>query len=280
MARSVAGGLLSGLGGGVVNRHENDREDAQIAREQAIERAREIRQDLMRREEVQGARADNIAADTANRVSRENESRADRESREGEVADSFIDENNQVHTVTRGGLIKGSGIKARPERTSGSAADPFPEQEWRAVVQRYTTKDPETGYDVTDWEGVADKFDQMGNAKLAELARNYGSGEDAPSDSPELDQFAARTEDIRAAAGGKSDPALDEYLDIADRATGRKSTPNAAPSRAPAATGGKPPGAGTQASPYQATTQEQIDWFKQNATAGAIIEVDGQLFSK
>jgi hypothetical protein len=234
----------------------------------------------MRREEVQGARADNIAADTANRVSRENESRADRESREGEVADSFIDENNQVHTVTRGGLIKGSGIKARPERTSGSAADPFPEQEWRAVVQRYTTKDPETGYDVTDWEGVADKFDQMGNAKLAELARNYGSGEDAPSDSPELDQFAARTEDIRAAAGGKSDPALDEYLDIADRATGRKSTPNAAPSRAPAATGGKPPGAGTQASPYQATTQEQIDWFKQNATAGAIIEVDGQLFSK
>lgn len=43
---------------------------------------------------------------------------------------------------------------------------------------------------------------------------------------------------------------------------------------------GAPPGGGTRDNPYRATSQAQIDWFKQNAPAGAVIEVDGQLYTK
>lgn len=50
---------------------------------------------------------------------------------------------------------------------------------------------------------------------------------------------------------------------------------------APGATGGEqPPGDGTEASPYQATTQAQVDWFKQNAPAGAVISINGQPYTK
>jgi len=43
---------------------------------------------------------------------------------------------------------------------------------------------------------------------------------------------------------------------------------------------GKPSGAGTQEDPFMATSQSQIDWFKQNAPAGAVISVNGTLYRK
>lgn len=39
-------------------------------------------------------------------------------------------------------------------------------------------------------------------------------------------------------------------------------------------------GTGTQTDPYRASTQQQVDWFKQYAPAGSVIEVDGQLYTK
>lgn len=41
-----------------------------------------------------------------------------------------------------------------------------------------------------------------------------------------------------------------------------------------------PEGQGTQASPYKAATQAHIDWFKNAAPKGAVIEVDGKLYTK
>lgn len=50
----------------------------------------------------------------------------------------------------------------------------------------------------------------------------------------------------------------------------------AAPIAAPA----PPPGNGTQAAPYQATTQDHVEWFKTSAPAEAVISIDGQLYTK
>jgi len=44
--------------------------------------------------------------------------------------------------------------------------------------------------------------------------------------------------------------------------------------------GGKPSGAGTEEDPFMATSQSQIDWFKQNAPEGAVINVNGKLYRK
>lgn len=44
--------------------------------------------------------------------------------------------------------------------------------------------------------------------------------------------------------------------------------------------GGAPKGAGTRANPYKASTQAEVDWFKSSAPAGAVIDVNGTLYTK
>ena len=44
--------------------------------------------------------------------------------------------------------------------------------------------------------------------------------------------------------------------------------------------GGRPRGSGTSDDPYEAATQADIDWFKQNAKPGEAISVDGRLYTK
>lgn len=39
-------------------------------------------------------------------------------------------------------------------------------------------------------------------------------------------------------------------------------------------------GAGTREQPFQATTQDQIEWFKQSAPAGSVLSVEGKLYAK
>jgi hypothetical protein len=45
-------------------------------------------------------------------------------------------------------------------------------------------------------------------------------------------------------------------------------------------TGKAPSGAGTRADPFKASTQAEVDWFKQNAKAGDVIMIDGKPFTK
>jgi hypothetical protein len=42
----------------------------------------------------------------------------------------------------------------------------------------------------------------------------------------------------------------------------------------------QPQGGGTKEQPYKAETQDHIDWFKNSAPQGAVIEVNGKLFTK
>jgi hypothetical protein len=42
----------------------------------------------------------------------------------------------------------------------------------------------------------------------------------------------------------------------------------------------KPKGSGTKADPFQASSQHEVDWFKNSAPAGTIISVDGTLYTK
>lgn len=71
-----------------------------------------------------------------------------------------------------------------------------------------------------------------------------------------------------------------------DAAPAGGARPAAAPggAPAPAAAAPRPPsppkGAGTPADPYSATTQAEVDWFKENAAPGAVIDVNGQRFTK
>lgn len=53
---------------------------------------------------------------------------------------------------------------------------------------------------------------------------------------------------------------------------------NAAPASPPA--GSPPKGTGTEADPYTATTQSEVDWFKANAKPGQVIVVDGKTYTK
>ena len=41
-----------------------------------------------------------------------------------------------------------------------------------------------------------------------------------------------------------------------------------------------PKGAGTDDDPFTPSTQAEIDWFKNNAPAGARIMIDGKLYTK
>jgi|GEM_PF-5533971 len=43
---------------------------------------------------------------------------------------------------------------------------------------------------------------------------------------------------------------------------------------------GTPRGTGTKQDPYVASDQSHVDWFKQNAPPGSVLNVDGQLFTK
>jgi hypothetical protein len=53
-----------------------------------------------------------------------------------------------------------------------------------------------------------------------------------------------------------------------------------APTPPPSPAAARPMGSGTQADPYRAGTQSQIDWFKSNAKPGAVIVINGQTYTK
>jgi len=60
-----------------------------------------------------------------------------------------------------------------------------------------------------------------------------------------------------------------------------QAAPTAAPAPAPGQQStNEPAGGGTRENPFIATTQEQIEWFKQHAPAGAIIIIDGKPYRK
>lgn len=277
MASRVAGGILGGLGQGLVRRAEVEREDKLIAneearqdrirseerqrdeemflREQAIIRAREIRESIQRGVEREEDRADRIAANTADRVSRENESAADRESRENEVADVLVDEGRNAVAVTRSGKQRGLGVKvAPPARSGGSTADDSgisagDRRLLETLESRFTTADDVTGAKTTDWNAITKALRDQGRTDLADMLGGALSGEG---------------EDV-------SDPALREYFGIVDQARA-----NAGAKPGARASGGA--GVGTESNPAKPTTQEEFDALPSGAVF--LDPDDGKLYRK
>ena len=77
------------------------------------------------------------------------------------------------------------------------------------------------------------------------------------------------------------DKTYDELMDLfgtrgragASRGAGRSQSPRMPGMEAP-------PGEGSQRNPYQATTPDHVEWFKENAPAGAVIVIEGERYTK
>lgn len=261
-AQRRVGGLLTGLGQGLQNRgleeraqaRENElltrqegREDLNFQREQAIERARAIRESLERREE--------------GRLNREHESgerRLDREADASALIDVIPDTERNAQGVTRGGTRRGLGFRMDRTGTSSGSDDSGmsagEQRVWNAAMERHTTESLDGKS--TDWAKVAATLRKQGYEDLAAMAEDQGGGDEGSSGSPELDEFQAMADEASA--------------------TARARTGGAAPrAAAPAAPSGEQ---GSQGNPYKPTDQAEYDAIP----SGALYQDpdDGQLYRK
>lgn len=127
------------------------------------------------------------------------------------------------------------------------------------------------GYSDEEAFAIASGRKPATDMELMELARKLTSMEMPSSDfrtSPEdrRQRYEAILADLRA----KNGPA--------PSAAG--ASPPAGPAPATTAPAPNMQGQGTEQDPYQATTQEQVDWFKRSAPAGSVILIDGTLYVK
>lgn len=286
---AIYGGLLSGLGKGMT-------EQALAKREEALERARQLREDKRRKEDKQDA------------IDRDDKQR---EENKNLLHTTKTDKDGNVVGITRGGKT----VKTELTTATGSADD---KRIWSIAVDRHTTKG--LNGEKTDWAAVSETLNQQNRPDLAAIAAPK-STEQSKIDinSPEYLEAEAQAEkwaedqagwfstdksDFSNAGGNRSEAIRQKTIEIYNEMTGmgggqmpggagtQDSTPKpAVPEQrrdeskpAEKAQDGKkaskPPGSGSQASPYRATSQAEIDWFKQNAAPGAFLEANGKLYRK
>lgn len=154
-----------------------------------------------------------------------------------------------------------------PDMATGSAASAGRPLQFE-VIQNAAKA---LGYSDEEAFAIASGRKPATDMELMELARKLTSMEMPSSDfrtSPEdrRQRYEAILADLRA----KNGPA--------PTAAGA-STP-AGPAPATAAPAPNMQGQGTEQDPYQATSQDQVDWFKRSAPAGSVILIDGTLYVK
>jgi hypothetical protein len=291
-SRAVLGGLLVGAGTTLTNRHEDRRQEEIRRREEAIVRAREIRQDLSRTEERREDREFILTDRAEDREFNREERAADREDSRGLLVDTIPDENRNLRGITRGGQTTDLGIRVAPgSRGDDSGFSAGDKRLWDTVKDRHTIS-LGLGETTTDWMAVADEFRQMDRPALASLAApaEGGSVVDMQSDEwvraeemandwagERAGWFSTDKTDFAEHGGSRTEAKLAKTREFYEQLTDRAGTGD----RVPASTSGtSPPGSGTEADPYRATSQAQVDWFKASAPAGSIIEIDGQLYKK
>jgi hypothetical protein len=218
MASRSFGGALQGLGQGLVRRAEIEREDSLIAREEerqdrirseetsrddriraediqrdeenrmrdeAVARAREIRESIMRREERREDRDATLSDRESDRRAELEDRENERRSRGEEVADTLIDEDRNVHVLTRDGKTRGLGVRVAPPQPRGTSGNSSvaDERVWDRVVQQRQKPvldefDEPSGDTETDWEAVRADFLKMGRKDLADqVLASGGAGE-------------------------------------------------------------------------------------------------------
>lgn len=129
------------------------------------------------------------------------------------------------------------------------------------------------GYSEEDAFAMASGRKPPTDVEFMELARKLTAMEMPSSD------FRTSPEDRRAR--------YEQILNDLKTGNQQRSQPGAAAPAQPAPAVAAPAAAvpamqgdGSQASPFEATTQEQVDWFKTKAPAGSVIMIDGQLYTK
>lgn len=266
--RAAVGGLLAGFGRGLVDKANQQREDAlaQLRRQQQIE-------------------------------DREDDQRESR----GLLTSVVTDENRNAIGVTRSGGQVNLGIRMPPERTtSRSGADETgmtagDQRLWNTIVERHTTAAGLTGEDSIDWTAVATDLRDQGRPDLAKLAQSSASqGTTIDTNSEQwlqaeqlADQWIkdqttvlGRDRDELADYGGNRTQArLAKTQEFYAQLTGQAPS-SSGQSAARSGTVDMPSGSGSRNDPYRATTQAHIDWFRESAPAGSVIEADGTLYVK
>lgn len=184
------------------------------------------------------------------------------------------------------------------------------------VAKNTTPASGLNGQEVVDWEAVYDDLKRSDYPELAKLYEPRGGGKSTAIDTTsdqyreaetradawidaQAGWFSRDSSDFKEFGGNREEARNAKIMEFYEQLTGNQGrgeqrrpqpsgpAPAAETSTSPpdgsvagAGAGPKPQGSGTQADPYRATDQSAVDWFKQNAPAGAIIEVDGQLYQK
>lgn len=234
--RGVAGGLLTGLGQALMNRHETERREQredelrarQERREDELRAHQEQREDRLRergerREDVMQMRqwAWEYGKELRQRQADVADQKAQREHERGLLADVVIGDDDTAHGITRGGQRINLGVKTRQTgRQSGGSGDRDPltagdQRIIEAVIGRHTTEDL-AGAE-TDWDSVERTLRSIGRDDLAAL---FASAESAGSSrTPDREAVEDVNEITKPARRLRSqDSALNEYFTILDRA--------------------------------------------------------------
>lgn len=273
--KAIVGGLLTGLGEGLV-------ESAQRKREEALARAEQ----LARRQ-----------ADEADRDFRRDLQKDDQEFRRGLLSRIEPNAKGNLIGITAGGETRDLGVTASPKAmgTEDEAGLSASDQRLLSfVVEKYTDDSLEGGG--TDWAAAAKELSEQHNrpdlAKLAAPAGG-GSGIDVSSAeyreaqrmaeewaSDEAGLFRTDETDFKDFKGNRQGAIQAKTMEFYRQLTGQGPTVAGGGGSESSSAAVAPPGSGTQADPYRATTQAAIDWFKQSAPAGSVLEVNGKLYQK
>lgn len=287
---AVAGGLLRGIGEYMVS-------DAEQKRKEGLERARMLAEGQEKRE------AREHDAGLVSKTVTDEKGNIYGVTKGGKSIDLGI----------KGAPPKGAGGKGGKGYLS-----PEDKRLWDSTVQRHTTKG--LGGEQTDWDAVSSTLRDQGREDLANLAgQPAGSSGKVKIDSPEYreaqrqadawvdeqaDAFGFDSDDFKQYGGNREEARTAKTLELYRQITGQGGAAQpvsdedqedpemqqedeedtASPGAQPAGKAAqKPPtlaGAGTQQSPFKATTQADIEWFKTKAPAGSVIEVNGKLYGK
>lgn len=280
-ARAIVGGALEGLGQGLAQRAQNKRDDTERLRQEAVERARQMRQDLMYQEQQ----------------------RLQRENSNNQVAQTVADADGNLRAITRGSDVRDLDFKVPPPRSTSSGADESgfsagDQRLWNTVTERYTQDGGLSGVDNIDWAAVSREFTRMNRPDLARLAGPADAQPTIDTQSSEwskAEEMAEQWIKEKTTVLGRDSTQLAEYggsrtqarlaktREFYDQLTGRSDmgTDESGQPSAPAAsapTSGPLPGAGTQERPYRPTTQEEFE----KIASGAIYlnPADGKLYRK
>lgn len=300
--KAIVGGLLHGVGTGMVAQAEQRREEA-------LERARDLRRQREREEDR------NFQRETRqeDREFQQQTRQEDREFQGGLLSQIDTDESGRRIGITRTGEEKPLSYKApmKGKKDGAGGLSSSDRNLMERVAQNYWGKMNAEGQFIMP-EEARDKYVQTLEraGELAEAAgvpittatRIAAMSISGPMSEDEAKQQAEKEAAEQISGWGKGDErdqyiktrapelmresrvALEEY----ERYLGRGGTgagtgvnqQQTGQAQSGQSASGTPPGQGTRGDPYKATTQQHVDWFLNNAPSGAVIEADGKMYTK